>query len=61
MQEVEQSEALRRAKEDGVDLTLLLENLKLTPTERIKKHQAFLAFLLEVRRAGERHRNAPQR
>ena len=39
--------------ENGVDLSLLRANLKLTPTERWRKHQRALRLALEVRRAGE--------
>jgi hypothetical protein len=38
--------------ENGVDISLLRENLKLTPTQRLEKHQRALEFHLEVRRAG---------
>jgi hypothetical protein len=38
--------------ENGVDVSLLRENLKLTPTQRIEKHQRALEFCREVRRAG---------
>ena len=40
--------------EEGVDLSLLRENLRLTPAERLAKHQRALRLTLEVRRAGER-------
>jgi len=36
----------------GIDLTLLYERLKLTPTERIEKHEQMLEFVEELRRAG---------
>jgi hypothetical protein len=39
--------------ENGIDLSLLHANLKLTPTERIEKMRRFLALQREVRRAGE--------
>jgi hypothetical protein len=39
--------------ENGIDLSLLRENLKLTPTERWAKHQRALALAMEVSRAGE--------
>ena len=39
--------------ENGVDVSLLRENLKLTPTQRWDKHQRALALALEVRRAGQ--------
>ncbi len=35
-----------------VDRTLLRENLKLTPTERLQKLMQMQAFVEEVRRAG---------
>ena len=46
-------DAVRRAIESGVDVTLLIENLKLTPTERLRKAQRMLdsvvAFQSEIR------------
>ncbi len=38
--------------ENGVDVSLLRENLKLTPTERLQKHRNALRLYLEVHRAG---------
>lgn len=40
----------------GVDRTLLRENLKLSAEERIQRMQEFQRKLLELRRAGERGR-----
>lgn len=37
--------------ENGVDLSLLRENLKLTPTERIEKMRKALELVLEIERA----------
>jgi hypothetical protein len=37
-----------------VDRSLLRENLKLTPEQRLMKLQSFLAFSEELRRAGAR-------
>jgi len=42
--------------ENGVDISLLRENLKLTPTERLQKHQKALRLYWEVRRAGAKSR-----
>lgn len=42
--------------ENGVDLSLLRENLKLTPEQRWLKHQRALRTILEVKHAGERAR-----
>jgi len=38
--------------ENGVDLSHLRANLRLTPTQRLEKHQQALARMQEVRRAG---------
>ncbi len=47
---------LAAAKEFGIDLTLLLENLALTPTKRLQKLCAIQTFHAELRRAGDRNR-----
>jgi len=47
---------LAKAKEFGVDLTLLLANLKLTPTERARKMEAGARSLQAMRDAGREHR-----
>ena len=58
-QQWEQFQAYLRAHrfgeqdENGIDLSLLRANLKLTPTERVEKMRRSLALQLEVRRAGE--------
>jgi hypothetical protein len=36
-----------------VDRTLLRENLKLTPEQRLEKFASFMRFVAELRRAGE--------
>ena len=41
-----------------VDRTLLRENLKLAPEERLRKLQDFVKFLSEVRSAGKKARLA---
>lgn len=46
---------LAAAKEFGIDLTLLLENLALTPTERLQKLWAAGVFYEELRQAGQRY------
>jgi hypothetical protein len=38
----------------GVDRTLLRENLKFTPAQRLDRLVSFSAFAAELRRAGER-------
>jgi hypothetical protein len=35
----------------GVDVTLIIENLRLAPTERLEKMLRFLEFVQELRRA----------
>ena len=44
------------AYKKDIDRTLLRENLKLTPEERLLKLQSFVRFLSEVRAAGRRSR-----
>lgn len=38
-----------------IDRTLLRENLKLTPEQRLRKLQGYMRFLEEIRRGGEKH------
>jgi hypothetical protein len=45
----------------GVDRTLLRENLKLTPAQRLEKLARFSAFAAELRAAGRRVRPAKRR
>jgi hypothetical protein len=44
--------------ENGVDLARLRENLKLTPAERLRKHDLALSLALRFKEAGERYRAA---
>lgn len=48
------NDAIERAKEYGLDLTLLYENLNRTPTERIENFVRWLEFVDELRRAKQR-------
>ena len=41
-----------------VDRTLLRENLKLTPEQRLEKFSSFMRFIAELRRAGENMRSS---
>jgi hypothetical protein len=50
--QVEGRSAVERAQEFGIDITLLIQNLKRTPTERLQYLQGFLAFVEELQRAG---------
>jgi hypothetical protein len=47
---------LAEAKEYGIDLTLLVENLRLTPTERARKANAGAQSLRAMRSAVTKHR-----
>lgn len=40
--------AITRARDFGIDITLLIENLKLTPTERLRKAQAVLESVVAL-------------
>ena len=44
--------------ENGIDISLLRANLKLTPTERIEKMRRAAKFIREIRNAGIRSRLA---
>jgi hypothetical protein len=52
--------ALKNAQAHGIDLTLLFERLRWTPTERIEKHLQALEFANELRKAGEKQRGRSQ-
>ena len=41
----------RRARLPEVDETLIIESLRLTPTERLEKHRAYIALVEELQRA----------
>jgi len=45
------SEAERRAIEHGIDLSLLDENLRLTPRERMRRHDDALNFAKRLQMA----------
>ena len=45
-------EALEMAEAYGVDLSLLRERLQLSPTERLRRHQATLEFVVRLKQAG---------
>ena len=47
------------AYKKDVDRSLLRQNLKLTPEERLAKLQSFVVFLDEVREAGKRAKDHP--
>lgn len=47
-----QSDPVIAAYRQHVDLSLLRENLKLTPAQRLAKLQSALAFMAELRQAG---------
>jgi hypothetical protein len=52
--------AVERAIEFGIDITLLLENLKLTPTERIRRHQRALESVVAFQEEARRFRDREQ-
>ena len=53
--------ALKKAREEGIDLSQLYERLSWTPTERIKRNfRAALGFE-GLRRAGQKHRDRKRR
>ena len=44
------------AYQKDVDVTLLLENLKLTVQERFEKFESFMQYILELRQTGRKAR-----
>jgi hypothetical protein len=48
---------IEAAKEFGIDLTLNLRLLQLTPTERAERMNSALEFALDMRRAGAASRH----
>lgn len=42
---------IQEAIDFGIDVTLLYERVKLSPTERIERHQQMLEFAEELKRA----------
>ena len=53
--------ALKRAVEEGIDLTQLYERLRLTPTERLRQNFQMAGFVEELRKAGQKHRDRNRR
>jgi hypothetical protein len=47
-----QPSAVERAIAYGIDISLLIENLRLTPTERVRRGEAFARFAWSVREQG---------
>ncbi len=56
IKEIIGKDAIERATEYGIDITLLYENLSLSPTQRIEKFLNALEFAEELRKAGRRKR-----
>ena len=46
--------AIQKAIDFGIDVTLLYERAKLTPTERVERHEQMLEFVEELRKAGKK-------
>lgn len=55
------AQALAEAEQQGVDLSLLRERLRMTPTERLQRHQAALALVDALTAAGQRKRERVRR
>jgi hypothetical protein len=52
--------ALKKAQEQGVDLSLLYERMSWTPTERLRRNYETTEALEELKKAGQRHRAGNQ-
>jgi hypothetical protein len=53
--------ALKKAQEEGIDLSLLYERLSWTPTERLRRNYEAAEVFEELRKAGQKHRAGKQR
>jgi hypothetical protein len=53
--------ALKKAQEQGIDLSLLYERMSWTPTERLRRNYETTKALEELRKTGQRHRAGNQR
>ena len=53
--------AMKRAREEGIDLSQLYERMSLTPTERLRRNFRMAAAVEELRKAGQRHRDRNRR
>jgi hypothetical protein len=49
---------MKAAEEFGIDLSLLIEQLRLTPEERVRKLERATKALEKVRGAARRHRHS---
>jgi hypothetical protein len=59
--DVKLTTGLKKAQEQGVDLSLLYERMSWTPTERLRRNYETTEALEELRKAGQRHRAGNQR
>jgi hypothetical protein len=55
------AEFLAWAEHEGVDLTMLSERLRLTPTERLQRHQMALELVEALRHVKKGPKHAPSR
>ncbi len=54
-------EILRWAEQDGVDLSMLREGLRLSPTDRLRRHESALALVEALKNAKEERLSASGR
>ena len=54
-------EILRWAEQDGVDLSMLRERLRLSPTDRLRRHEHALALVEALKNARETRLSASGR
>ena len=52
--EYKTKDAIQEAIEYGIDVTLIYERKKSSPTERIERHQQALEFVEELKKAGKK-------
>lgn len=47
----EEQDAVQKAREEGIDITLLYENLRRRPTERVENFKRWLSFVGGLKKA----------
>jgi len=53
--------ALKKAQEEGIDLSQLYKRLSWTPAERLKRNYDTAEAFEELRKAGQKHRGSDRR
>jgi len=53
---VDQTDEIRAAIDYGIDISMLMDNIKRTPTERIRRHRMALDSVIKMQKAAKNDR-----